>query len=141
MKTLKEQLIKLRPPQSREVWKVQDLEIRLHSEKRQDKKIRPVLVVSSNKLTVENASIINVVPLTASKKPDTLVFPIDKAYEELSNDFSPKEGSCAALQFYQPIETKHFFERCGRIEEITYNAIQLTLCTELVGYEEFDITP
>jgi len=140
MKSLKDQLLKAKPPQPREVWKVQDLEVRLHSENREDKKVRPVLVVSSDKLTVPNASIINVVPLTTSKNPDSLIIPIGKAYEETAKGFSLKEASCALLQFYQPIELKYFVERCGTIEENTYCAIQFTLCSELIGYVDFDLT-
>ena len=139
MKSLKDQLLKANPPQPREVWKVLDLEVRLHSENREDKKARPVLIVSSDKLTVQNASIINVVPLTTAKTPDSLIIPIGKAYEEAAKDFSPKEASCA-LQFYQPIELKYFVERCGTIEENTYCAIQFTLCSELIGYVDFDLT-
>lgn len=140
MKSLKDQLLKAKPPQPREVWKAQDLEVRLHSENREDKKARPVLIVSSAKLTVRDASIINIVPLSTSKSPDSLIIPIAKAYEEIAEGFSPKEGSCALLQFYQPIELKHFVERCGTIEENTYCAIQFTLCSELIGYVDFDLT-
>lgn len=140
MNSIKDQLISLNPPQPREVWIVNDSDVRLHSENRQLKKGRPVLIVSSEKLTKPQCSLINIIPLTTSKMPDKLIFPVFRSYEELHEEYKPKEGSTALIQFYQPIETKYFVKKCGKIDATSYNAIQYILCTEVIGYCDFDLS-
>lgn len=137
---MKDQLIRKFPPQPREVWYVIDLEVRLHAEKRIDKDNRPVLVVCSPELTKPDASIINIIPLTTAKKPDKFIFPIDRAYEKCEADFNLSTASCAHIQFYQPIEIQHFVSKCGKIDETSYEAIKNILCTQVIGFCDYDLT-
>ena len=60
---------KLRSPQPGDVYKVVDTAIVMNDQNKEDKKERPVLVVSSNKLTFPGCEIINVVPLTSKGRP------------------------------------------------------------------------
>lgn len=137
-----EKLIKLIPPKQREVWIVEDSELRMHPDKRNDKGGRPALILASvNFLSNDHYPLINVVPLSTNVSPDKLIFPIERAYEELAEDFIPDTKSCAIIPFYQPIEIKHFLERLGTIDENAYNAIVTILCTEIIGYDCYDFNP
>lgn len=140
MKSLKEQLLEQTPPQPMEVWHVEDKKVTLHSEKREDKINRPVLVLSSSKLTQPKASIINVIPLTTSKEFDSLIFPLERAYKECFGDFKPQNTTAALIQFYQPIEIIYFKKRCGIIDDVTYNTIKELLCLGVIGYNDYDLS-
>lgn len=134
-----DKLIKVIPPKQREVWMIEDSELRMHPDKRNDKNGRPALILAStNFLNDSNYPLLNVIPLSTSVQPDTLIFPIASAYEELAQDFIPNKKSCAIIPFYQPIELKYFIKRCGTIEENAYNAIVHILCTEIIGYDSYD---
>ncbi len=142
MTNLKDELLKNLPPKPREVWFVPDREVRLHLDKRKIKYRRPVLIVASVDLIKPSASIINIIPLSKSNTPDKITFPIQRGYEETLNNFKPDPKSVAVIQFYQPIETKFFLQRCGRIDVTSYEAIQSILCHEVIGYfPEYDLSP
>ena len=129
-------------PQPREVWYVKDGAIRLHENKREDKDNRLVLIAASEDLLVARATIINVIPFSTSGNPDLLSIPIARGYEKTKAGFVPSKDSLALLQWYQPIEIHHFEMDSGVmgvIEEVCYNSILHTLCTELIGYSDFDL--
>jgi len=131
-------------PQPREVWYVDDSEIRLHADKRIPKGKRPVLIACSSELLNVDASIINVIPLTTQGTPDKLSFPITQAYERTFGGFLPDPNSLALIQFFQPIEFRYFDSQegaIGVIDESSYNAILNILCTEVIGYHGFDLNP
>jgi hypothetical protein len=83
----------------------------------------------------------NVVPLTTSKQPDPLIFPIARAYSQLAPGFTPDGDSCAVVNFYQPIETRYFCQYRGTIDENTVVAIKTILQLEVLGLAEFDFGP
>lgn len=140
MKSIKDQMLELKPPQPMEVWHVEDLKITLHSEKRENKKFRPVLVLSSAKLTQPKASIINIIPLTTSKGFDSLIFPLSRGFVQCFENFKPDNSTAALIQFYQPIEIIYFKKKCGIIDAVSYEAIKNLLCLEAIGYTEFDLS-
>lgn len=125
-------------PQPREIWIVEDLEVRLHSEGRVDKRGRPVLVMTSKALTRPEATIINAIPLTTSNAYDELTFPIARAYESTEPGFTPDKKSAALIQFYQPIEIKYFKKKCGLICKDVYWGIRHTLCMKVIGEPDYD---
>ena len=128
----------IRLPQPREVWSAIDKDIKLHDNKRQFKGARFVLVVMLKDLIIDHDSIFNIIPLSASAKPDRLTFPIHSAYEDTALGFNPKETSCAVVNFYQPFEYPSFKNYKGRIDETTYEAIKTLLCKEVIGYNDLD---
>ena len=132
---------KLRSPQPGDVYKVVDTAIVMNDQNKEDKKERPVLVVSSNKLTFPGCEIINVVPLTSKGRPELLRFPIAEAYDVIEDDFNVATKSFALLQLYQPIHSKYFRNKCGRINANSYLAIQFNLAVNVIGYQNFDLTP
>ena len=127
-------------PQPREVWSVIDGDVKLHENKRMDKGSRFVLVVMVKDLIVDHTSIFNIIPLSASAKPDKLSFPITQSYEDKAQGFNPKDSSCAIINFYQPFEFPSFKSYCGRIEENAYEAIKTILSKEVIGFNDFDYT-
>ncbi|HTY09594.1 MAG TPA: hypothetical protein VMF88_00855 [Bacteroidota bacterium] len=129
---------KIRLPQPREVWSAIDKDIKLHDTKRVFKGPRFVLVVMLRDLVEDHESIFNIIPLSASAKPDRLTFPIHKGYEDIAQGFNPKESSCAVVNFYQPFEFPSFKHYKGRIDETTYEAIKTLLCKEVIGYNDLD---
>ena len=133
--------LKLRPPQPGEVYKVVDNSVTMNDQNKEDKKERPVLIVSNNKLTIPGCDIINVVPLTSKGKPDLLRFPISDAYEEIEKDFEVASKSFALLQLYQPIHLNNFRDKCGRINANSYLAIQYSIAVNVIGYQTFDLNP
>lgn len=140
MGILGDKLIQLIKPKQREVWFVDDSEIRLHPGQ-PSKNRRPVLIASSiNLLNEVNYPLLNVIPLSR-QTPGKYIFPIARAYEEKADGFEPDENSCAIIPFYQPIELKYFKQRCGTIDETTYEAIIFLLCLEIVGCDCLDIDP
>lgn len=140
MGELGDKLIEIFPPKQREVWLIEDKEIRLNPNNREDKYRRPALVVSAKELlNNKDFPLVNIIPLSRQGKPDKLSFPVASGYEECTDDFKPDSSSLAVLPYYQPIEKKFFKQRCGTIDEITYNAIVNLLCSEVVGCEDFDL--
>ena len=125
-------------PQPREVWSVFDSDVKLHENNRKDKGTRFVLVLMKRDLIIDHQSIFNVVPLSASAKPDKLSLPISAGYEEVANDFHPKDTSCAVVNFYQPLKFSAFKKYRGRIDETTYEMVKTVLSVEVIGYRDLD---
>ena len=141
MGTLKERLkanTKLLPEPG-EIWLVSDKEIRLHTNNRQDKGARPVLILQAEELSSSKEIIVHVVPLTTASKPDRFIFPLDRAIEEWQDGIAPNLASCALIRFYQPIEEQFFRKRCGRIDERSYHAIRHILITHVIGNSNYDL--
>jgi hypothetical protein len=131
-------------PTAREVWYVDDSEVRLHVDKRILKGKRPVLIACSSSLLTAQSNIINVVPLTTHGSPDRLCFPITQAYERTFGGFLPDPNSLALIQFYQPIDVRYFDKNVGKIgvvDVVSYNTILQILCSEVIGYTGFDFSP
>lgn len=127
------------PPKPREVWKLDDEQVRLH-EKGKEGKSRYVLVVSKDCDKLDG-QIINVVPLTTKREYDRLTFPMSQGYEKIYNGFTPDQSSTAVIQFYQPIRRDYFKDICGRIDCQTYCTIKQILCNDVVGFaDEFDMS-
>jgi hypothetical protein len=141
--SLRDQLQKIRCPKPCEVWYVSDTDVRLHADSRENKGLRPVLVIMSETLAQPSLSLFNVIPLTASAKGfGQLTFPIARGYRQTSGSFKPNDNSAALIQFYQPIERKFFKECIGKIDETTYEAIREILVTQVIGYlNGYDIAP
>jgi hypothetical protein len=89
-------------------------------------------------LIVDHQSVFNIIPLSASAKPDKLSIPITRAYEDIATDFNPKGSSCGIVNFFQPLEFPSFKKYRGRIDETTYEAIKTILSAEVIGYNDFD---
>jgi hypothetical protein len=126
------------------VWYVDDSEVRLHPENRIIKGPRPVLIACALPLLTKKSSIINVIPFSTQGEPDKLCFPIAQGYGCPYGGFVPDLKSLALIQFYQPIEYKYFDDKrgaIGLIDDISYNAILDILCTEVIGYHGFDLSP
>ncbi|MCK4694515.1 MAG: hypothetical protein KAT74_02070 [Candidatus Cloacimonetes bacterium] len=139
MESIKDQVNKLKPPKPREVWRVLNKNVTLH-ETDKNKRFRYVLILASSESTNLDASIINVVPLTTVRKFDKLIFPVFRAYENCYHNFKPDKKSAVLIQFFQPIRIEHFYDIYGIIDKISYEAIKNLLCTEVIGYYEFDLS-
>lgn len=131
----------LRLPKPREVWAVYDDDVVLHEQNRVDKGTRYVLVLMKSELIISHQSVFNVIPLSASAKPDKLTIEIARGYEDTASGFSPKSTSCAVTNFYQPLEYPSFKSYKGRIEANLFEAIKNILVTEVIGHTDFDFTP
>ena len=129
------------PPQNGEVWTVEDDEVRLHSDKRTVKGPRPVLILMAPEQDISLLGIANVVPLSSSVKPDAVIIPIARAYEDITPGFTPDPNSCALLFFYQPIEIRFFRKYKGRIDQTTQVLLKSILQSKIVGLPEFDFEP
>jgi hypothetical protein len=125
-------------PQPREIWSVIDKDVKLHDHNRMDKGSRFVLVVMKKDLIIDHTSIFNIIPLSASAKPDKFTFPLAQGYENIAQGFKPKPTSCAIVNFYQPFEYPSFNSYCGRIEENAYEAIKAILASQVIGFNDFD---
>lgn len=139
MGTIREQLIRKIHPLPREVWKVLDKYVVMHEQDRDDKKERPVLVVSSKNLITSKSIVVNIVPLSTANAPNELIFPIG-SYEHCEADFKPDKKSCAILQLYQPLHIDHFVKKCGTIDANSYDAIVSTICFKIIGSGDFDLS-
>ena len=139
MSSMKSQLLKHFRPKPGEIWYVKDKEIRFQEKNREYKKSRPVLVVSTDIALHSERETINIIPLTTSKAPDALIFPIASALEDVSNDFTIDQNSCAVLSMYQPISLKYFDKKCAKVDDSCYYAIKATICQKLIGCDGFDL--
>jgi len=142
MSSLREGLRGIRCPQPREVWRVKDSEVVMHTKERKDKISRPVLILSSVNRTKPKSGIVHIIPLTTSREMDALVFPLVKsAYVECVDGFKPAKNSCAVIGLYQPLLRENFLKKCGMIDENSYDAIRDILCHKIIGITEskFDL--
>ena len=136
---MKSQLLQKFRPKPGEIWYVKDKEIRFQQKNREYKKSRPVLVVSTDVALHAERQSINVVPLTTSKKEDTLIFPIANALINVADDFKIDQNSCAVLTMYQPINLEYFDKKCAKVDDTCYYAIKATICQNLIGCDGFDL--
>ncbi|HPG39097.1 MAG TPA: hypothetical protein PLP19_03325 [bacterium] len=133
---LKQQLLSKYPPQPREVWQVDDLELRLEDPSRKNKYKRPVLILSCKELLKPGITIINVIPFATIKSGysfDKFTIPIKNGFIGPSNNFKVNNTSAALIRFYQPIDIKFFVEKCGELSEEIYYAIRRSLCENVIG--------
>jgi hypothetical protein len=128
------------PPKTGEVWTVDDDEVRLHVEGREDKGARPVVILMAPDIDISKIGIANVVPLTASSTPDSFIIPITEGYEDIAQGFSPDNNSCAVINFYQPIETRFFRKYRGRLDETTQVMLKSVLQMKVIGIADYDFT-
>jgi len=95
------------PPQNGEVWTVDDSEVRLHVDNREDK-VAARSDPQSSKADISRLKLANVAPLSSSSEPDSLTIPIARGFEKTADGYKPDNNCCAVLLFYQPIETRFF---------------------------------
>ena len=134
MRSTHPQKINTHTPQPREVWLIDANAVNLNAPSKDLKFARPVIIVTNHKLAKPRANVINIVPTTTKNEPGLLNFPIYRGYEECYYNFKPDPKSTALLQFYRPIKRSFFIKRCGLLNIETYEAIQYSLCTEVIGY-------
>jgi mRNA-degrading endonuclease toxin of MazEF toxin-antitoxin module len=126
------------PPQNGEVWTVDDTEVRLHADNREDKVARPVVILMSPRQDISRLKLANVAPLSSSAEPDAITIPIARGFEKTADGYQPDSSCCAVLLFYQPIETRFFRKYKGRLDAETQIALKTILQSEIIGIPDFD---
>jgi hypothetical protein len=139
-----EQKQKMHSPQPGEVWWVADSKILMDRDPNTIpiSKKRPVLVISTKELiTNPNFPFYNVAPLTTEGEEDAVCFKIHPKNYTYTNSgiFTPQE-SIVLLPYYCAI-VKSFIDRCGVLDMDTYQYIVTALCTQVVGYNAYDLEP
>jgi len=126
-------------PMPGEVWFVADAEIDLISSTMRNvhENGRPVLVMMNEANCHCNNLVFNIIPLSASGRPDQFSVPVARGYK--SSIDLPKGGSKAIVNHYQPIDRKHFNTQFGVLDEETYQAVLSVLKTQVLGLpDEYD---
>ncbi|MFA6598810.1 MAG: hypothetical protein WCS69_13890 [Ignavibacteriaceae bacterium] len=119
---------------------MEDSQVTMHSDGRVNKHKRPVLIVSSKiYLTNKNYPFIHAIPLSTQTQLDKFIFPIERSYIDIVENFQPDKDSCAIIPLYQPLELKYIKDRCGKIDETCFHAIFYILVNEVIGYENYDL--
>ena len=131
---------KVRAPQPREIWQVKNEKLVMNGKRKMPILYRPVIVLGHKELYYAGCKMVNIVPLTKVGKPDDYRFPVYSGFESINEAiFAPDKNSLALLKLYQPIQYCEFGQKCGCIDNNTYEALQLTLCTNIVGAYQFNL--
>jgi len=79
------------PPKTGEVWTVDDDEVRLHVEGREDKGARPVVILMAPDIDIPKIGVANVVLLLHPLHQMLSLFRFTKGYEEIAQGFYSRQ--------------------------------------------------